>query len=171
MKHRTLSLLALSLMLIAQTAVAASDGSDVYNRHQGWYGEVLGGTNIGGADVNDIGHGGFGVSGALGYQFTSIIGVEAGYIRNQIDDLHIDNGYVAARLTAPIGDRFSLFGKLGGIYSNFGGGLDDSIVSPFIGAGLAYSVTPQLDINAQIQGFVHSGLSIGVVGGGLTYHV
>ena len=191
MKHKTLSLLALSLAFIAQNAIAASDDPDAYNRHQGVYAEANAGTNVvytafvsSKGSKNIAAHNGLGWNANLGYQFNPILGLEAGFMQNYAKYTN-DSGetgkgvfnvpYAAARLTAPIGNRFSLFAKVGAMgaigkvtYSDSSD--TEKALLPYVGVGAGVSVTPHLDLNVQYQGAVYGVVGAGLLGGGLTYH-
>lgn len=127
----------------------------------------------------------------LGYQWNSILGAELGYTQYYNSRETIGTGlapivlakstHFAVHLNGtaryPIVDCFSVLGKLGVAYSyvqktftTAGFSASSGAVSPFLGLGLDYSVTPRADIVAQwgfVRGNDHTGsstlYSLGVV--------
>ncbi len=196
MKNSTLSVLALSL-LVAQGAVAGGLDNSPANDHKGFYAEVNAGTNFVYATLvssekseRTATHNGTGWNANLGYQFNRYVGLEGGFMQNRAkihDDefdvtVHsrVDVPYAAARFTAPIGKRFALIGKVGGMYARVrdtdtnspdvakeGG----SMALPYVGVGASYSLNKHVDLNVQYQGAVYGIAGAGLLGGGVTIHL
>lgn len=125
-----------------------------------------------------------------GYQFNNYLGLEAGYTRfpdvkaskNLIakDNKLID---IAAKGILPLSNKFNVFGKLGvarvgsdfaqGVFTNDGRSISgsQSKILPYLGAGLGYSLTQNVDFSVQLAGSPRSGVMPAMYGltAGITY--
>ena len=149
-----------------------------YNKHTGFY--VSG--NIGSiADresvdlfsfhITHASMGGYGLNGIVGYQINPYLAPEAGvsYYRRYGEEVMVYDAVLKGIL--PISTRFNLNGKLGvGSYSSH----NESQTVPYLGLGLGYALTPNLDIDFSMQGsYIDFGIAtagLALVSGGLTYH-
>ncbi len=183
-------------ILAAQPAL--TQGQEPWNRHQGFYVEGNAGTNLiylgiisGEWAEAPAATGGFAWHAAGGYAFTEHHAVEAGFMQNyawydtetpdneHTVSTHANVVYGAWRPTLPIGDRLSIFAKLGLMYVWVPGIQADEtetevdevgMVAPYTGLGLSYAVTPQIDISVQYQGAVYIVAGAGALPVGAAYH-
>lgn len=116
--------------------------------------------------------GGYGLNGIVGYQFNPYLAPEVGvsYYRRYGEEVMVYDAALKGIL--PLGQRFNINGKLGaGLYSSH----NESETVPYLGAGVGYAVTPNLDIDLNIQGsYIDFGIAsagLALVGGGITYHI
>lgn len=170
----------IKLLVLATLAAATCAFADEkpMNEHDGLYAEFNVGTNIYYLGVmssvgSTTGSGivGAGVNGAVGYYFSPILAAEAGYIEdyvdiNRSDTIHVP--YLAARFTADLGERFSMFAKLGLMVPSMPNVA--TLVLPYTGVGMAYAVNHDMDVNVQYQGAIYGLAGGGLLGVGLTYH-
>jgi opacity protein-like surface antigen len=178
-------------MFSTQLALADDAPQDQqWNRHQGFYVEANGGTNLyyfavfsTGEDTSASGFTGGGWSAAVGYNFKPIYAAEVGFMQNyakfedeEDDDIdvstHTNVPYAAARFDVPIGDRFGFIAKLGLMIPSIADNDVDAptLILPFVGVGGSYAITPNLDVSLQYQGAVYVIVGGGLFSGGLTYH-
>lgn len=118
--------------------------------------------------VNSVDQNGPGFAVDVGYQFSSLFGAELGYTqyhRSRETSGAFTNAqtehyavYLAATGRYPIMCQLSAFAKLGAAYSyankiyTLGASASAGAVSPYLGLGLAYSVTRTVDFVAQWGG-------------------
>ena len=163
----------LLICITASSLALADDGA--WNQHNGSYAELNIGTNAYYLGILSS-HGAFGGggligegwSGDLGYNFTNTFALEAGFMQNFVD-FNLDRGalntpYATTRFSLPLGERFSLIGKLGAMAPQA------AIVLPYTGIGVSYAVTKNVDLNLQYQGAIYGIAGAGLAGVGLTYH-
>ncbi len=192
---RNLIVLVLAAFLFSTQLALADDAQQAqqdqqWNRHQGFYLEANGGTNLyylailtSEFDGSHSGFNGGGWSAAVGYNWRPIFAAEVGFMQNYMkfeedDDedndisTHTNVLYGAARFDVPIGDRFAFIAKLGLMIPTIAADdvEDPSLLLPFIGVGSSYAITPNIDFSLQYQGAVYVIAGAGLFSGGLTYH-
>lgn len=123
------------------------------------YDSKISGTN------DSVNENGFGWNVDGGYQWNSILGAELGYVHyynSTEQDANVNIAktehyavYLAATGRYPLVYRLSVIGKLGAAYSyanktfTVGAGSASGAVSPYAGLGIAYSITPKVDLVAE----------------------
>jgi len=178
---KKISQLLLAGLMAAHGSVAFSlneESGTAWNRHTGAYADISVGTNAyylgfitSEGSINGTGILGAGWGAAAGYNFTHFLGLEGGLIQNYVDinnSTHLNTPYATTRWTLPLGERFSLIGKLGFMYPNIPH--EGGIVLPFSGIGASYAMTRHLDATLQYQGAVYGIAGAGLLGAGITYH-
>jgi hypothetical protein len=175
MKLQLVTMMA-ACLVVAQGATAGdAEQGEAWNRHKGFWAEADVGTGWG-YIPDEAGFQGFAWVGALGYRFTVTHAIEGGVgqwhmSREDDDDAYVNFGYLAWRGTVPIADRFAFFGKAGIALLNNPDHHDDGWAGgPFLGLGLSYAVTPQIDLDVQVQGVTAVFVGGGVVTAGAAYH-
>ena len=173
------------ITLMAASASAQTESGQAYNRHTGFYASGNVGVTVGAIPdffSNDNSYlfeaGGIGVNGGVGYQFNSYFAPELGvtYFRfpgnnNNSDDFNLLLGYAALKGILPLGDRFNINAKLGVSGAKELGSDEKSNVLPYMGLGMGFALTSNLDFDVGIQGTTFWGLAnFGLISGGLTYH-
>lgn len=164
--------------LIALVIASPVFSNDVaWNQHTGAYAELNVGTDFyynliytRGTDIS-AGIGGFGWSGAVGYNFNPTFGLEGGFILNLTKNYElavIKAPYVSTRFNVPLGERYSFIGKLGLMAPFFFS--DGAILLPFTGIGISYAVSNKMDVSLQYQGAVYGVASAGLLSLGVSYH-
>ncbi len=179
-------------------ADSTTDLSQNWNLHRGTYVGASAGTVFTYAAIGssngkglDSGHRGFAGGADVGYNFTPKFALEGGALvaatrNNGIDDSKSDNSilhytvpYVTTKFTIPLATRWAINLKAGLMYlhnpdNNKNTDPDSKgpsfLILPFTGAGVSYSITPHLDIDAHYQGAVYGIVGMGQAGAGLTYH-
>jgi hypothetical protein len=186
------SLVVTTLLLSISTAFASGYDIDPtpisYNRHVGAYLEGNFGSGLGGlryqTGVGISGFRGYGGSAAAGYQFNPYVGLEADFTGISAPNSSTVFMYgVTLRGILPIGDRVSLYAKLGGgpitlrvcdFVFNTGICVSQTEWGGLAGAGLTLALTKNLDLAVDYTGGFGTGYGIdgiyGVLGGGLLYH-
>ena len=103
-----------------------------------------------------------------GMEMNRMWGAEAGYVDyRSFDRSFTVNGvpgrvemdgygvYLAAKATAPVSDKFELFGKLGVVHNRFSatGGVfgDDRDTDPYLGVGAQYNINPQMALTLEYE--------------------
>ena len=176
-------------LVVASAAAHAQDEGQQWNRHQGYYAELNAGTGLvylgvfGGLSAALSGVKGFGWNAAVGYNFNPTHAIEGGFGQLYADfededilgdeevSTNANAGYIAWRGTAPIGQRFAFFGKLGLMVASIPDTNEDTWVGlPFSGLGLSYAITPKIDFSVQYQGAVYLIAGAGMATAGITYH-
>lgn len=189
-----LPICALSMNATFANTEANSQSTDTHwNHHTGLYAEGDIGTNLyylgifsSAGTFSHEGFLGWGWGAALGYNFNYHWALEGGFIQsyatfetaeNHSEYTNANVPYLVARYTLPIKNNFSFLFKLGAAYADVnlkdktvGKHSSPNIVLPFTGIGMAYAITPKLDLTVQYQGFVYGIASAGLVSTGLTYH-
>ena len=146
------------------------------NHPQGFYASLNGGVSFVDADTA-----GFGAGGYLGYQFNPYFAVEGGVTAalSVFGDVSIAD--VAAKGILPLGDHMTVFAKAGVAYTTIRTDFlfinaSASQITPFLGAGLGYALSPSLTITAQYNGALlnndntNSKGLVGVASLGLDWH-
>ncbi|MCB1827997.1 MAG: porin family protein [Coxiellaceae bacterium] len=174
-----------------------------WNRHTGFYLEAGAGVNAFYALLPTGNEGaikGWGIGISAGYNFLPNVALEGGFIYSSDLNEQVEANvvgitvsasaaakvyipYLALRFNVPIGDRFAVIFKVGGMYPygsvNLGGSvagisekgrISDDHSLPFSGVGAAYAITQHLDLNMMYQGAVYVLASGAVWSLGLTYH-
>ena len=177
----------------------ASSQSTPYNHHAGNYVEGTVGTGVfycwvSGLDTktySDYESGGVGCSASLGHFFNPYVAVEGGFMQGYMTG-KTENGdsgrvtgtltmpYLAARFEVPIGQRFGLIAKVGlsPVWASVTpsdkddgeSGSTSKYIFPFIGLGMNYALTQNIDFDVQYQAFNYLVVGAGLLSGGLTYH-
>lgn len=166
----TTSLAAAALLGTTLALAGGPEPSTEYNKHTGAYVEAGAGATLYHVDlfVEDQGVSGFGANAAVGYQFNPYVALEAGYFMVTPDNTSVLSApNVSVKGILPIGNRFSLFAKLGAV-GLFAKG--QSAGAPFAGVGMGVALTKNLDITVQVQGAIFAWAQVGVATAGLTYH-
>lgn len=193
------SLLLFFICTVSMTAIYAGGQSNAantdlhWNHHAGFYAEGGAGTNLyylgvfsSVGSVSQEGFVGWGWNAAIGYNFNYRWALEAGFIQSYANFKDADGNseytnadlpYLAARYAIPIRDNFSFLFKFGLMYAHVnlkdnidGDNSSPSITLPYFGLGMAYAITPKLDVTVQYQGFVYGIVGAGLLSTGLTYH-
>ncbi len=186
-----------TLLFFSSYSVAASESEDSKPRKnlhaKKFYVDAAVGSTIGYVafvtvdedDFTETGSGGLGASAALGYQFTDRISLEGGYVHydysemNDHTDFALHGPYIAFKRTIPLPGNFSLFAKLGAIYTIYEDNEEEedddddhlnSLLLPFLGVGAAYSITEHISVNAQYSGPNVLLAGLGMFSAGLTIH-
>ena len=174
-----------------------------WNTHRGVYVEAGPGINAFYALLPSGSKGtirGFGMVLSLGYGFANNIAIESGFIYSSDLNAGVDASvvginlvasasaklyipYLAFRFNVPIGDRYGILFKLGGMYPYASAKLSASATGiqksgriagdrmlPFTGIGMGYAIMPKLDFTVMYQGAVYVMASGAVLGAELTYH-
>lgn len=176
--------------------------SNPWNRHTGFYIEGGVGSNLYALlPTGNVGTvRGWGVGISAGYNFLPNIALEAGFMYSSDLNKQVETDvvgisvsasaaakiyipYLAVRFNVPIGDRFNIVFKLGGMYPFASVNAQGSVAGisetgrisydhdlPFSGIGATYAVTSRLDINVMYQGAVYVLASGAVLSAGLTCH-
>lgn len=177
--------------------------NQAWNRHLGFYAEAGVGTNAFYALLPTGNEGttkGLGIPLAVGYHFLTNISVEAGFIYSSNLNRQVEKNvagidvsasaaaklyipYIALRFNVPVGNRFNVVFKVGGMYpfANINATATTAGISkkgrlsydhslPFTGIGATYALTPKLDLNIMYQGAVYVLASGAVLSAGLTYY-
>ena len=143
------------------------------------------------ADKN-VSHGGFqgfGWSGALGFSWNESFALELGFMQNYAKfnagnnsyvSGHTNVSYLTTRFILPFVSRINFISKLGLMYASASASATHNnerksaespdLVLPYIGLGIGYTVSPQLDINLQYQGAVYGVAGAGLFSLGLTHY-
>ena len=190
MKLSHLSAALASLCLLAASAQAQDAYGSAYNLHKGFYVNANAGTGLGATKQKDGSiktefADSIGASGFVGYMFTPNIGLEAGVTGFAVPmgSMLTYGATVVGNL--PIGQRLSLFAKVGGgaVRTHFDG-LDLFIVdipgqtitqgAALVGAGMDYSLSRHISANLQYNGAMITNESTSGINGllslGLTWH-
>ncbi len=193
MKKFLTTLLCLSMLTSTMALATTHPNPPAYQQHHGFYIGANLGTNLYYVGIistagsnSSSGIDGLGWSANLGYNFTSRIAIEGGFMQNFISDKSNDPNdyivadtdipYIAASFTVPFCQRFAFLAKVGGMYLSLKKTIapmdhrTTGIVLPFIGIGTSYAVTHHIDINVQYQGAIYGVAGAGLLSGGLTYH-
>jgi opacity protein-like surface antigen len=137
-------------LVISTGAAVAADANPFYA------GVDLGSTKVDGLGSRKTGFGGF-----VGYQFSENLAVEGGYRRLASYtisgvDLDLNQAHISAVGIAPLGNGFSLYGRLG--YNNIdasasvaGKTASASTSGALVGIGAAYTVAPNITVRAEFQ--------------------
>ena len=196
-KMNKFTLTTLCLLLVASPLALASENGHL-NQHHGAYVGVTAGPNLYYAGIissdsstSTGGFTGYGWSADVGYNFTNIFAVEGGFMQNYGSysngdndrvSIHTNVPYLAARFNIPMGQRFSLITKIGGMYVSAHGtnhgkteaedmsASTPSVLLPYVGLGVSYAINKHIDVSVQYQGAVYGIASAGLLGAGLTYH-
>jgi len=160
-------------LLVAQMSMAAPKSPDVnkaFNHHKGLYAEINGGGFFFSNDLFNINThlSGFLLNGTVGYQFNSYFAIEAGYNQFFANRDSLGGVDVAIKGILPVGKRVSLSAKLGGM--RFMPKAQDNNIYPYVGLGVAYAVTKNLDVTVQSDLLYIPWASTLMTTGGLTYH-
>lgn len=127
--------------------------------------------------LGDEEHVGAAGTGIVGYQYSERWAIELGYAFYQYpEEFNVNSPHITFRGVIPLPKKISLFGRFGVGYLGvaYVGSEEDeddfAAVSPFLGAGIMYSMDPNWDISFQYSGpnFIIAG--IGMVGVNLTYY-
>lgn len=186
----------------SESNASSTDGghiqSAIWNEHTGAYIEGTFGSNLAyvafstsitdsnGNVVQEGGSGlyGYGLSTAIGYNFTTVHAIEAGFIHSDLNEYDDNNKsyktlsipYLTARFNIPIADKLTLITKAGlmflsATYSESDGSeVTAGLLAPFMGVGLGYAITENIDINMQYQGITIIVAGAGLLSAGVTYH-
>jgi Outer membrane protein beta-barrel domain len=114
------------------------------------------------------GFNGAGANANLGYQLNRYFASEMGF--TYITGARYADAAMKAILPFQIKENdFTVFGKLGAayVYDNDNHNYE---VTPYIGLGASYAISPSLDINIQGQGVTASIINLALLSLGLTYH-
>lgn len=147
--------IATTLAIASSAAIAADVPSTKF-----YAGADIGTTKGEGSSDRESGFGAFG-----GFQFTPHIAVEAGYRRLISQDetfegihgrAHVDQLAVSAIGTLPLGNGFSVFGRLGVNRLSVNGNIGvekfkDSDTRGLYGIGVAYSFSPSISARLELQ--------------------
>jgi hypothetical protein len=142
-----------TLALVSSTAMAAEPT---------WYvGGDVSTTKGDGDSHQETGYGAFG-----GYQFNPSIALEAGVRRLVSEgDFHVNQVAFSAVGTLPVGNNFSVFGRLGvNRLTLNGGGASDSATRGLYGIGVAYNFSSAISARMEVTKPMSdlTNLSIGV---------
>jgi len=167
---RLVKTLLLLVFLFPILAIAQQGDSGRYSR-PGAYVEGNVGANaiaITIFDESESSFDGLGLNVNLGYKFNPYVAAEGGYTHYFVST-GLNAAHLAIKGILPLGEqqRFKLFAKIGpGLMFKSG----DSLGVLYGGFGAGYSLTPNLDLNAQFQGETFGWGGFGLFSIGLAYN-